>query len=646
MVLILLLLVTLPHFEYIPLWSSISILALSFWRVIIIFTNNKYNPSKTISVLLTILAVIIIYRYSQGFSGITAGSHLLVVMSFFKLLESKSNRDYMLLVILSFFIITTNFLFSQTLTVALYMFFCIFITLITLISINQHSSVISLTDKSSISLRLIGYSLPLMLVLFLFFPRITGPLWSTKNDPTQARSGLSDSMQPGQISQLVYSNDLVFRASFKITTPPQQQLYWRALTLWNFNGFKWTINSNNEETTTLQINSAGYEYSITLEPNNKKWLFLLDLPYLLSNDFKLNSDFTAQSPQPVSSLLQYTVNSSQDYRISSQLDNFSEHTALSIPGLNKRSIELALSWKKQAQTPEDIINSALNYFSKQGFYYTLSPARLSRTDAVDQFLFETREGFCEHYASAFAVLMRAAGIPSRIVLGYLGGNLNPINNVISVDQSMAHAWNEVWIDGKGWRRIDPTAAISPERVNSGIASALQNQKDLPLHFQLDFAALEKLRQLFDAIDNKWNQWVLSYDKNRQRNLLRWLTGKNFSLQDISSLFINLILGMLVLTSLFYLLNNKNRKVDPVSDTYRLFLKKMSKAGFAKAISEGPRDYKDRLISCLPDQQQEISFIIENYVNLKFRKDVNSKMASHFIRAVRQFNVKKPYKPSS
>ena len=378
---------------------------------------------------------------------------------------------------------------------------------------------------------------------------------------------------------------------------------------------------------------------MTLEPNNKKYLFLLDLPYLVNNDFNISSDFTARTHNPIKSLLQYTANSSQSYRITSQLDSNIREIALTTPGLNKQARQLALSWKRQSTKPEDIIKSALNYFAKQNFYYTLSPSKLTRKDAVDQFLFETHEGFCEHYASAFAVLMRAADIPSRIVLGYLGGKLNPINNVISVDQSMAHAWNEVWIDGKGWLRIDPTAAIAPERVTKDIASALKDQDGLPLHLQLDIAVIEKLKQFFDAIDNKWNQWILSYDKNKQKKFLQFLTGKDFSLREVSSLFIQLILITLALTSLFYFINNIKRQKDPVARAYQVFLKKLAKAGFSKAVNEGPRDYKKRLIASLPNQKQQISFIIEHYINLKFRKDFNNDTASRFIRAVQQFNVK-------
>lgn len=637
MVLLLLLLVTAPHFEYIPWWSTVSIIALSIWKSII-FSTNRLKPTKIISSLLTVLAVVVIYRHSHGFSGISAGSHLLVVMVFFKLLESKTKRDHMLLVLLSFFIISTNFLFSQTITTAVYMFLCVFITLLTLLTINQGQSEISLKEKSIISVKLISYSLPLMIILFLFFPRISGPLWNTKTDEVQAKMGLTDSMQPGQISQLIYSNDLVFRASFINKIPPQYQLYWRAITLWNFNGKKWTVNKVNEQKTTLQIKDPGYEYVITMEPSNKKWLFLLDIPYLISNNYNLNSDFTAQTKDPVDSLLQYTANSTNSFHISSDLDLDIEDIALSTPRLNKQAKQLALNWKQQAKKPEDIVNRALEYFAKQGFYYTLTPPKLTRIDRIDQFLFETRQGFCEHYASAFAILMRDAGIPSRVVLGYLGGNINPINNIISVDQSMAHAWNEVWIDGKGWIRVDPTAAIAPERVTKDIASALKDQKNLPLHFRIDFAALQKIKQLFDAVDNKWKQWILSYDKNKQKEFLHFLTGKDFSLRDISSLFIQIILVTLALTSLFYFFNSINRKTDPVDQAYKAFLKKLSKAGFSKAIYEGPRDYKKRLISLLPNHKQEVSFIIEQYVDLKFRKNSKSETANRFIKAVRNFDI--------
>lgn len=639
MILILMLLITAPHIEYLPLGSVLCILILALWRALI-FVKKKYRPGKLLSVSLTLLAVALIYQHANGFSGITAGSHLLIVMSFFKLLESHSSRDYMLLVILSFFIISTNFLFSQTLFTAFYMFICLFFTLLTLLTINQKSSDIKLTEKSAISLRLIAYSLPIMIVLFLFFPRITGPLWKTKTDQTQAKTGLTDSMEPGEISKLVYSNELVFRTSFKSDIPPPQQRYWRAIILWNFDGRKWSINTVNEPETSIEIEKAGYEYTVTLEPNNKKWLYLLDLPYQIQDKYNIDPDFTARANQPVNALLQYTASASQNYRITSALDQSIREIALTTPGFNTQAKQLALSWKQQSTKPEFIVNSALNYFSKQGFYYTLSPAKLTRQDGIDQFLFENRQGFCEHYASAFAILMRSAGIPTRIVLGYLGGSLNPLNNVISVDQSMAHAWNEVWIDGKGWIRIDPTAAIAPDRINIDINSALKDQTNLPLHIQLNFPVLLKIKQLFSAIDNNWNQWVLSYDKNKQQDFLKYLTGKEFSLKEISELFIQILLLTLTIISLLYFYRNTKKKQDPVNHIYNRFLKKLERAGYKKAINEGPRDFKRRLQKSLPKQQQEISFIIEHYIKLKFKPSTEDNSIQRLTQAVRQFNVKK------
>ena len=465
---ILMLMVSLPHFEYIPWWSVVTVLLLSAWRSLIV-SKNRYRPGRLISALLTILSAIFIYQNSGGFTGIAAGSHLLIVMAFFKLLESKSSRDYMLLVILSFFIIATNFLFSQSISTAAYMFLCLFFTLITMISINQKKAVIPLKEKSAISLKLITYSLPLMIVLFLFFPRITGPLWNTNNDQPQTKTGLSDSMEPGQISQLVYSNELVFRAQFNNRTPDQHRLYWRALTLLNFNGKKWTMPNDSETNAVLHIKNSGYEYTITMEASNNKWLYLLDLPYQISDQYHISSDFTSNTGKATNSLIQYSAKSSQDFYISNTLDPYFKSMALNTPDLNYKTRELARKWKQQSNSSEEVINKALAYFSRQGFSYTLSPAKLTRTNSIDQFLFETREGFCEHYASAFAVLMRHADIPSRIVLGYLGGEVNPIDNILSVNQSMAHSWTEVWIDGKGWIRIDPTASMKPKTASTASA---------------------------------------------------------------------------------------------------------------------------------------------------------------------------------
>ena len=636
-VIILMALVTLPHFERIPWLSIVSIIVIVLWKLLILeCIINK--PYKLVTTLATLVAAFFIYKHSNSFSGISAGSHLLVVMAFFKLLESNNKRDYMLLVILSFFIISTNFLFSQTLSIAFYMFFCLFMTLITLLTINQKSCSLSLADKSRISLKLIAFTLPTMVILFAFFPRITGPLWSTKADQSQAKTGLSDSMEPGNISSLIYSNELVFRTAFKDKLPPINELYWRAITLWNFDGRKWTMNNASEPQANINISDPTYEYTVILEPNNKKWLFLLDLPYKINKNFNINSDFTAQSKKPVNSLLQYTANSSQNYYLTNNLHPDFKVNALTLPKLNTQTKQLALQWKNSSSTTDEIIQKALQYFSEQEFYYKLTPKKLNKVRSIDQFLFETREGFCEHYSSAFTVLMRAAGIPSRIVLGYLGGEINPFNNVISVDQSMAHAWSEVWIDKKGWVRIDPTAAIAPERVSKDVAAALKDQAGLPLHLQINIEALNKLKQFLSAIDNNWNQWILNYNEENQRKLLEYLTGEKYNLIKVSTLFIQIILITLFLTAIFYFLNEVKREKDPVNRAYKKLSKKLLAAGLEKHTDEGPSDYKKRLIKHLPNNENDIKLILNLYIEIKYKENKEPYLIKQFVKAIQQFKL--------
>ena len=519
------------------------------------------------------------------------------------------------------------------------MFFCIYMTLLTLLTINQNSTTIEFTEKSKISLKMIAYSLPIMLVLFILFPRISAPLWKTDSNQSLAQSGLTDSMEPGQISQMIYSNKLVFRAAFKNTTPAQNQLYWRAITLWDFNGKKWSRHNITEPIARINILDRGFEYNITLQPNNKKWLFLLDLPYQIDNGFSINTDFTARSENPVNTLLQYNAHSSAKYFISSKLSEPVKAAALHLPAINSRTAKLALSWKQSVKRPEEIIKKAIEYFSKQNFYYTLSPPLLNQPASVDQFLFETRQGFCEHYASAFSVLMRAAGIPSRIVLGYQGGDLNPYNNIISVDQSMAHAWTEVWLENKGWVRIDPTAAIAPDRVDKNIAAALKDQTGLPLHLQLDFAFLLKIKQMLSAIDNKWNQWILNYNKASQQKFLEFLTGKHLNLKQIALLFIQVLLAVLTITALVYFLNNLKRKHDPVTEAYKKFQSKLATAGFKKGLNEGPKDFEKRLVSKLPAEKEKIRKIINLYVDLKFRNNKKADNVGQFIQSVKKFRLR-------
>jgi len=638
-IVLLMLLVTLPHFQYIPWWSISCIIILSFWRVLIIL-NIAPSANKLLTSVITLLLSMFVYKYSNGFSGISAGSHLLVIMTFCKLVESKTHREHMLLIILSFFIMSTNFLFSQSIPTAIYMFVCLFIAIFAFININQKTTTLSFNFKIKTSAKIIAYAIPVMIVLFIFFPRISGPLWSTKSDTTQAKTGLSDSMEPGQISNLIYSNDLVFRASFKQTIPANKQLYWRAITLWDFDGKKWEVTTSIATDAEIIVYKTGFEYQITLEPSQKKWLFLLDMPYKINKGYNINPDFTARLKKPAQSLLQYSAFSTQDYAMQHPLDLNNRKAALSLPDINPKTKSLALNWKQNSINTEEIISKALTHFAKQNYYYTLSPPGLTREDSVDQFLFETRRGFCEHYASAFTVLMRSAGIPTRIVLGYLGGNFNPYNQSLSIDQSMAHAWTEVWFDNKGWVRVDPTASIAPDRVEKDLASALKDQSNIPLHLQLDLAFLQKLNQMLDAIDNKWNQWVLNYNESSQREFLKFLTGSTFNLRELSHLFIQILITLLVFSGLIYFSSGLRKRNDPTTRAYMNFCQKLARAGCKKETHEGPQDFKKRLNEYFPSQRGEIDRILDLYTELKFKPIVNTETADRFSEAVQHFKIRK------
>ena len=638
-VVILMLLVSLPHFQYIPIWSITSVLMLASWRLLIGAKKLPF-PNRYFSAFITLLFSALIYQYEGSFTGIEAGSHLLVVMSFSKLLESRNYRDFMLLIVLSFFIISTNFLYTQTIGTAIYMLVCLYFAIFSLISINQNNNDIALNQRSTYTFRLMLYSIPVMIILFLFFPRITGPLWKTSDDIEKSKTGLSDSMEPGQISQLIRSNELAFRASFSNQVPANNQLYWRALTLWHYNGRKWTQGETRDEDVNINISEPSIEYTVTVEPHQKRWLFLLDLPYQINSPFQLKTDFTSQARKKITRHTQYTASSATRFSVKQTFNRNNHELALSVPGLNPAAERLALAWKKTASSDLDIVNKAKQFFKQENFYYTLSPPGLTRKDEIDQFLFETRRGFCEHYASAFAILMRHAGIPTRIVLGYLGGTFNPISNEMAIDQSMAHAWTEVWLDNKGWTRVDPTAEIAPERVEEDLASALGNEANMPLHLRFNFPALEKLRQIFDAIDSQWNQWVINYNKTSQREFLKFLTGENLNLKEIAYLFIKILLTALVLIFAVYFFSSRKQAMDPVSKAYLKLQRKFERAGFKKTPYEGPQDFHKRLIKHLPGQQHQLTELFDLYIKEKYSGKQTKQTAKQFIDAVRLFKVKK------
>jgi transglutaminase-like putative cysteine protease len=475
---------------------------------------------------------------------------------------------------------------------------------------------------------LLAQAAPLMLVLFLFFPRIEGPVWGLPEDAWTGMTGLSDNMSPGTISQLVQSEAPAFRARFTRRTPRPEQRYWRGPVLWRTDGRTWSSGDLDLLSRSTEHappgNAVAFEYSITLEPHNKLWLLALDLPVQVSVPAIHTPDFQALAYRPVRKRLYYTATSYTQVD-TGPLDSSLRTAALQLPErISARVRNLARSWREHSTSDAELVRQALAYFNEQAFVYTLEPPPLG-ADPVDEFLFATQRGFCEHYAAAFVVLMRSAGIPARVVTGYQGGEYNPLGDYWLVRQSDAHAWAEVWLPDGGWQRVDPTAAVAPERIEhsldtAGAAAGAAASFRMPDNDLLG-RNLRKLRYLLDAMNNQWHEWVLSYGPQRQLEFLASLGIDRASWKHMA-LALLLLTGTLLLGISLWMLLQKPAAQDPVERAWLQFCKRLARHGLARQPGEGPRDFARRVAAARPPLATRINAISRLYIALRYGKPAN------------------------
>ncbi|MCW8936240.1 MAG: DUF3488 and transglutaminase-like domain-containing protein [Gammaproteobacteria bacterium] len=634
--------VSLPHLSRFPAWSVVLIIILFLWRLICIKHKN-WLPPRWILVVISLSTFAAIFISFGTLIGKTAGSVLLVILLAVKLHESQSKRDYMLIISLSFFVIITNFLFSQSIPVVLFMLFAVIILVISMLSINQGDAQLSLNYKFKFSLKLLFQALPLMLVMFILFPRISGPLWQLPEDSQSAITGLSDTMSPGNISNLIQSNAVAFRVKFDDTVPQQNKLYWRALVLWYFDGRTWEQGKHNPTPlATLQTTTnENIHYTVTLEAHHRKWLYALDIPSNVPADIIYTSNYNLRSQQTINNLYQYKISSVLEYFNTSEISPWEKSAGLKIPlNSNPETLRMGKNLALQFQNKEDIVNYVLQYFNQEDFHYTLRPPLTPGFNSVDQFLFETKRGFCEHYASSFTLLMRAAGIPARIVLGFQGGTNNPLNNIMTVSNSDAHAWSEVWFKNRGWVRIDPTAAVAPQRIEQNLNAALDQAETRPLHMQINSSFLKDVLFYWDAMDNQWNLWVIGYDEKFQQKLLENIFNKKFELSEIIIIMICCLAVLLLVLAMFILKPWQKQKLEPEVKIYNDFCNKLASRGLIRAPHEGPLDFANRAKMALPEKAQTIEQITRLFTALRFEKSHHKQQYNELRDQVRRFKIAK------
>jgi transglutaminase-like putative cysteine protease len=377
-------------------------------------------------------------------------------------------------------------------------------------------------------------------------------------------------------------------------------------------------------------------YIVILEPHNRDWLYALDLPTRMPDRATLSQDYQLLSRSRVTEFVMYRVTSQLDYLIGAAESTRDLEAALAWPDeTNPRTRALGEQLREDHRDPERIVEAALALFREQPFTYTLRPPLLGR-NAMDEFLFQTRQGFCEHYASAFVLLMRAAGVPARVVTGYQGGELNPMGEYLIVRQSDAHAWAEVWTSADGWIRVDPTAAVSPTRVEQGIYEAVGERELLPIQLRKDLTHLRQITLAWDALNNAWNEWVLGYGTLKQ---LQFLSSLGIGIRDWGDMIVALTICLAVLFGTYLLVSRyrmRHRTIEPAVRLYERFCAKLARVDLARAPFEGPDDFARRASRRRSDLKDSIEAITAVYVRLRYGRERRGDELAELRRLVRAF----------
>ncbi len=633
-----LLLVLVPHAPRMPAWISVLFLLLAGWRLYTV-KIGKPLPHRYLMGVVVIATLAGVYLSYGTLTGRDAGVAMLAVLAGMKIAESRFLRDAYVVIFLGFFLVVTNFLYSETIPTGLYMLVVVAVLTGSLVAISNESSALVPQRQLGLAAVMLIQAVPVMLVAFLLFPRIPGPLWGLPKDAFTPRSGLSDTMTPGDISGLSLSNEVAFRVRFDGEIPENRKLYWRGPVLWKTDGRTWTAGESFRRSQPIVFarRNSPVDYVVTLEPHQRRWLFALELPATIPPMATINAEFELRSVKRVRKRMRYRVRSYIDYEVPRiTRDELAEGLELA-EGAHPRARALALKWRGELANTRAVVERALAYFREQNFVYTLRPP-LMTGDNVDEFLFGTRQGFCENFASAFTVLMRAAGIPARVVTGYQGGEMNELGNFLTVRQRDAHAWSEVWLgEIEGWTRVDPTGAVAPARIESGMEAAIPRrigpgalnlQPSEPVR-----RAWRNLRHGWEALNNAWNEWVLGYGPERQRRLLNQF-GIDTSFARLTIWLIFCALALLAGTSL--LLARRPRTRDPALRAYRKFQKKLARMGLERVQGEGPLDFAQRVIRARPDLAAPVSRITEIYVSIRYAREGGDARVLH--RAVADFGI--------
>ncbi|WP_428355509.1 transglutaminase TgpA family protein [Methyloprofundus sp.] len=634
-------LITLPHVLHVPapIFAFFSVLLI--WRFIGVW-HPEYLPNQLLVFLLLLCGISLLVTMHQGVFGRDAGTTVFVIALGLKLLEIKTQRDVYLIVYLAFIVAASQLLYIQNILMAGYILLVCISLLATLIFINSasQSNIASLKTAGNILMQ----AIPLMVIMFIFFPRVEAPRWSFLDNDNQATSGLSDTLEPGSISQLGLSGELVFRAKFTGDLPPNAERYWRGPVFSFTDGKKWTQTKNTHFKRYLdktQFMGKAYQYLLLMEPQSKNWVFALDMPETYHWPLHENGNRQLISSEPAGKRAEYSITSYAQYN-TGYITKTELSDNLQLPNRVEGRIDDLVGQLGGFDTsPGTFINKVFAHFRNEDFYYTLMPPLLDEKP-IETFLFDTREGFCGHYATAFVYLMRVAGIPARIVGGYQGGAYNETGGFIEVRQANAHAWAEVWLQDKGWVRYDPTTAIAPERIEQdvNIEQQIANNAVSFAPIQLDsqtLALLKQARSLWSSADYNWHRWIINYDRRQQFSFL-----SSFGIDTLKSMLYWLV-GLVALVTIFlaaYLFRKQTLVLEKSQIYYARACQKLAKTGLIKQDCEGANDFSQRVREQQPDIAESFAHITQLYVQIRYARQFDDSLLEQLGASAAAFRVSK------
>jgi transglutaminase-like putative cysteine protease len=628
-----------PHAPHLPSWVSLLVLAVAAWRWTATQRGWPLAP-RWLRIVIVVVATVAILGTYRTLNGIEAGTALLVLMAAAKLLETRSSRDLTVLVFIAWFLLYAALLRNQGLLQLPWLIGSAFLSTVALMRVYAEATATPATNLARRSIALLAQAVPVAIVLFLLFPRLPGPFWGIDTG-SQARTGLDDEMTPGDVSDLSASGDVAFRVRFRGRTPAAEQRYWRGPVLHEFDGRSWR-RPRAQMFPAQEVRYAGppIEYQITLEPHSRRWVLALDLPSRWPEREVFQSyDFTLLAARSVGSVTAFELTSYPRFVAGVELPASMRRKDLALPddGTNARSLALGRELAARfAGEPRRIVGEMLRQFRAEPFEYTMRPPLLA-DNAVDEFLFETRSGFCEHYASAFTVVMRAAGVPARVVTGYQGGEFNPYGGYLIVRQSDAHAWSEVWIEGRGWMRVDPTAAVAPERIRGGLIDAVGADEPVPGRLRDASPLLMQLELGWDSVNDFWNQRVVRFDAQAQFNLLERLGIEEPDWRALGLGLAASLAAFFVALSAYLSWRYRPPPRDWPARLHDVVVRRLRTRGLVQGSAEGPIAFLQRAEHTCPDLARALAEIRVLYAAQRYGpspRPVGLQRLKHLVNALR------------